>query len=241
MLQRLTKLALVLCLGLSAGCGETNREAILRLAPRYESKRQQLWRLAASLPEIGSVKQPWFSGAMVPPLEFDEPRGRANTEILMVEQLRDPDVELDDVQQFDALLSSRLLACLRWTGPRNPIDPSLLDRRGSLGAVCEAAFAHPYLVVLRTTEFTLPEVLSLEGLVIDMRVERLIATFAVTLRTRFSEDDLGRGPWAMEARRLAHSAFLVQARCRVAAALAELPGARVALDGPCKPDPLFGP
>jgi hypothetical protein len=155
-------------------------------------------------------------------------QGDASTaDVLMETQLRDPDRDMS--RELDVMLSPELLSCLMWTGPRNPLDQSVWDDSGDLGPDCERAFAAPWLVVVRTVVYDLPETIELEVFVVDMGRRAFVAGFPLALRGRYRRQDLGRGPWAGEAERQLRSDAFVVARCEIARRLDELPGTTIGL------------
>lgn len=222
----LAALTLLLC-----GCGETNIQAIHRLQPLYTSHRRAIADAARRLPPPGDVGAWVVPETMTPPAVFlagrmDNPRSTA--EVLQLEEIEragaGPEV------RFSLSLSSPLSHCLAWMGPNNPLDPSVHGDRGGLGAECSAAAARPWLVLLRTVEWRMPERLRMEGFVIDRRLDRIIASFPVDVLGRYTRADLGRGPWVAEAERTIASAFFEAASCELSTQLSRLPEASIDLD-----------
>lgn len=188
--------------------------------------RERLRRIHARLPRPGTATLDPPS-ALSPPLSLDFRERRFNADVLMEEQLLDPDQQIGS--RFDLMLSPELLHCLAWTGPKNPLDRSVWDDSTDLGRDCARAFGIAWLVVVRTRAYELPERVSLEVFVVEMATATVRAAFSVELAGRYRKADLGRGRFASEAeRQLASDAFVV-ARCEVARRLGALPGARVDL------------
>ncbi len=174
-------------------CGTTNRDAIEHLRSDYAAERTRLAGFVALLPPSPTVTNPTFA-AFSPPLVWgDVARGEAagtNAAFFSYGQLASPDVHPID-RGPDVVMSSELVDCLRWTGPRSPMSESALGNRDGdqLEARCRAALAVPYLVVLRPGVFqapiaTSPEtyapgVLSMDVIVLDHASGRVIATARV--------------------------------------------------------------
>ena len=212
--------------GIAASCGETNIRAIERLRPRGGDMRSRLARVASALPETGSVSRLVAAPvALSPPLVLDFQRREYSADILMAPQLTEPDREVS----FDLMLSPHLLHCLEWTGPKNPLDPSVWGDRGDLGPECERAFAIPWLVVVRTVRYELPERIDLEVFVVSLESERVVAAFPLQIRGRYTQADVGRGRFAQSALSDLRSDAFVATRCALGARLAKLPGVRVEL------------
>lgn len=225
--MRATSFALVVAL---AACGETNIAAIQRLRPAGSSTRARLARVAARLPPAGIVTHRRLPlTELVPPLVLNFQEAEVNTEVLMEEQLSRPEVDLSG--RLDLMLSPELHSCLLWTGPNNPLDPSVWDDHTELGRDCERAFRTRYLVVVRTVAWDIPDRVALEVFVVDLASEAVLSSFPLSLIGRSSRADVGRGPWTNESLKQLRSDAFVTARCELARKLAELPGARVSLTG----------
>jgi hypothetical protein len=168
------------------GCGETYRQLFHRYESQFAQKRQQFKQIAQILPAPGSLKEPTAAKLSPPPL-YNAKTKSYNTEILMYEQLLDPDTR----PQFDLILSGDLLTCILWTGPKNPLfSPD--DKAGDTEQMLKKALAYRYLVVLRTVSYVPPVavnettckggVADLEGFVVDMNSNKVEASFRLTAR-----------------------------------------------------------
>lgn len=211
---------------LAASCGETNIQAIERLRPVGSSFRSRLSEIAHALPAPGSERELAPSGGFDPSLVLDFQRRSYTADVLMEEQLTDPDrkhIELD------LMLSPELLSCLLWTGPKNPLDESVWNDRTDLGPECEAAFRTRWLIVVRKREVAIPERVHLVVFVVDLHSGVLAASFPVWLEGSYGRDDVGRGSFASEALRQLRSDAFVVARCELGKKLATLPATRVDL------------
>lgn len=219
--------ALVALVPLVGACGETNIHAIRRLTPVYDAHRRALVEAVAELPPPGEVGAWVVPQRMNPPAVFSERQTNdphATAEILQIEELEGREAPMT------LSIRSPLHFCLAWTGPHNPLDPSVFGNRGGLGAECEAALARPWLVLIRTVELRLPERLRMEAFVLDRRLNRVVAALPIDVWGRYGNADVGRGPWASEANRMVSSAFHEAASCEIALQLSRLPGSRISLD-----------
>jgi hypothetical protein len=212
---------------LISGCGETNIQAIHRLQPTYSTYRDHLQQVTATLPPPGSVSAPVFPRPMDPPPRFNERQMNdptATVEVLFVADPADPDPE------SSLHIRSPMHFCLEWTGPNNPLHPDVWGKRGGLGAECEAALKRPWLVLFRAVERRLPEVLRMEGFLVDVPSWRVVGAFPIIVQGRYRAEDMGRGPWAERAMSDIRSAFHQAARCELALQLARMPRAVFQLD-----------
>lgn len=211
---------------LGASCGESNIDAIHRLQPRGAELRSRLAEVSLALPAPGSLSVARLPHApLSPPLVLDYEGDTSTGDVLMEAQLTRPERDLS--AELDLLLSIDLLSCLLWTGPRNPLDPSVWDDSTGLGRDCERAFALPWLAVVRTIVYELPERIELELYVVDTRNRHVVAAIPLALAGRYAKGDVGRGRFAAEALRQLRSDAFVVARCATLKRLAALPGARI--------------
>lgn len=209
----------------AASCGETNIQAIERLRPVGSSVRTRLSEIAHALPPPGRERELAPAGGFNPSLVLDYQRQNYSADVLMEEQLTEPERSLE----FDLLLSPELLSCLLWTGPKNPLDQSVWNDRTDLGPECEAAFRTRYLIVIRKVEIAIPERVNLHVFVVDLESGALRASFPIHLAGTYGKTDIGRGRFASEALRQLRSDAFVVARCELGEKLAALPATRVDL------------
>lgn len=210
---------------LGASCGETNIQAIERLRPIGSSFRSRLLEIAHALPAPGTEREiSPAPGGFNPSLVLDFQRQSYTADVLMEQQLVDPDRK--DVD-FDLLLSPELLSCLLWTGPKNPLDRSVWNDRTDLGPECQAAFETRWLVVVRKREVVIPERVQLHVFVVDLHSGALAASFPIRLEGSYGHADIGRGKFASEALRQLRSDAFVVARCELGRKLSTFPATRV--------------
>jgi hypothetical protein len=184
-------LSLVLILSACGPSGPTNADVIKKFQAPYASLRTDLAAAAKSLPDYNGDQGP-ASPLNPAPVYKEKADGTANTDILMVEQLLDPDARLDDKTQLDLLLSSYLLLDLQWTGPQNPMADSIqkqvasdptgkgyqadLDNTRYIGVVRMAAYDPP--VAGDNNQFTGGEAL-FAGYLLDLKTKQAVCVVAV--------------------------------------------------------------
>jgi hypothetical protein len=231
---------LLAALSLGARClrTETNIQAIERLQPEGAAMRARLAEIADALPAAGDLEEMPKSALLSPPIELDFRTRSYNTEVLMETQLRDPDAEV----AHDLLLSPQLVHCLRWTGPKNPLEQNAWNDRGPIGDDCERAFAVRWLIVVRTVAYDLPEKISLEVFVADLPDRAIRFAFPIVLEGSFKKADIGRDRFAEDAMTELRSDSWAVARCTLAARLRTLSAARIELaEKPGAIDPCASP
>lgn len=83
-----------------------------------------------------------------------------NIEIVMYDQLLDPDIRSDgNNRRLDLLLAGNLLTGMQWTGPKNPMSSSVLDKSSrdtDTEQTLKRGLSEQYLVVLRPVSFVAP-------------------------------------------------------------------------------------
>ena len=139
---------------LQFGCGKKISAVLKQYEGDFKKKREQLQTIARSLPSEATEKP---CPSLQPPLQFNEKTRSFNTEMLMFEQVADPDAK----PEFDLLLSGDLLNALRWTGPQNPLSSSVLGNRGDdIEKSLKSALDYRYLVVNRVADLKKPEAIN---------------------------------------------------------------------------------
>jgi hypothetical protein len=225
------QVVVIASLVMSVGCGETNQQVIARYKPQLAPLRTKLSSLTAKLPPVGSVQQMTRPGAVSPPVAFASANQPGNTEILMYDQLVDPDVELETANKLDLHLSRHLLEALRWTGDKNPMASSALNNRDTISASMAAALATKYVVIVRVVEHERPRKVDestytggqahLEVFLTDLESEQVLGSFAV--RAQAPESVTGQ-----EVTTAAHGGLWQAAREEVGKGLEQLTGSRPA-------------
>ena len=154
--QALGACALILTLMYTGCAGETNRALFKRYESQFAARRQQFQSIAGMLPAPGSVRES-SAASLSPKPVFDAKSNSRNTEIVMYDQLLNPDIKSEGHNRLDLLLSGDLLTAMQWTGPSNPMSSSVLDKSaGDMEQTLKQALATRYLVVLRPARFVAP-------------------------------------------------------------------------------------
>lgn len=216
-----------------AGCGESRRDVIGRYAPQGTQWRNTLAELAGKLPPAGSVQPPAPAASLSPLPTLNVATGAGNVEVLMESQLTDPDSD----PEFDLLLSTNLVTCLRWTGPRNPmVESALSGAAGTMERDFQRAFGCAYLAIIRVVRFQPPRTVGenqFEGGEAELEVF-LVRTSDLTLvggfPVRSSAAESVQVEWRERddrnerARAAVHSSAWVAARKQIAQGLREISG-----------------
>jgi len=177
---------------LLASCGPTNEELITEFKPQFETLRADLQAVAAMLPAT-APDQPAQQPFQPAPSYLVDPLGSGitNSDILMYENLNDPDLNLRNNDRLDLALSNFLLRYLRWTGPDNPMADDTRGQRVGKDAAdeFEQALQIRYLAVARVVTLEKPVVLSAEsfqsgfaeidGYLVDLRSRTIVCSFTV--------------------------------------------------------------
>lgn len=152
-LKRRLHLAVVAMASLQFGCGPKLGDVLKKYEPDFRKKRAEFQEIARSLPPTGSLRDEQPCPGLTPPLLFDEIAGQYNTEILMFEQLEDPDSK----PVFDLLFfQGGLIRAMQWTGPKSPLSTSATVRGAEMEKELKAALAFRYLVVNRVSKLVEP-------------------------------------------------------------------------------------
>jgi hypothetical protein len=140
------RLSLLVILISQLACGAKVSDVLTKYQGDFQKKREQFQTIARALPAKATEKP---CAGLNPPIEFNDNTKRHNTEVLMFEQLLDPDAK----PQFEMNLNRDLLFAIQWTGPKNPLSPSALNNSGSnMEKNLKAALDYRYLVVSRVLD-----------------------------------------------------------------------------------------
>lgn len=127
--------------------GPTVGDVIIQSRDRGTAMRKQLFEFGKKLPALGEfeIKEAVLTPA---PLWIEGQRQSNNIEIVMVEELWNPD-ETPKSRNF--YLSDELMHFVRWTGPKNPMaSRSMGDQAGDFGERMNRAFGVPWLAAYRS-------------------------------------------------------------------------------------------
>lgn len=231
---------MLLCIG--CGRGETNRALFKRYESQFAAKRQQFNSIAQALPAPGSVQG--NTVASLSPKPVYGVKDSANTEIVMYDQLLNPDIKSEGHNRLDLILSGGLLNAMQWTGPNNPTSPSVLDKRSvpDMETSLNKALATRYLVVVRPARFDAPVAVSedsfkggsadVEVFVADLQDSHVPASGRFTAHSSTKVEYLSKKGEDKRSRleEFAYSSLFTDARQKVGALLPQITGGQFVLD-----------
>jgi len=232
----------ILMLLCGCGGGETNRALFKRYEGQFAAKRQQFNSIAQALPAPGSVHGNTVASLSPKPVYGVKDSG--NTEIVMYDQLLNPDIKSEGHNRLDLILSGGLLNAMKWTGPNNPMSPSVLDNRSApdMERSLSKALATRYLVVVRPARFDAPVAVSensfkggsadVEVFVADLQDSHVPASGRYTAHSSTNVEYLSKKGEDKQARleEFAYSSLFTDARQKVATLLPQITGGQFVLD-----------
>jgi hypothetical protein len=235
----LSGLALVL---MYTGCGgETNRAVFKRYESQFAAKRQQFQSIAGSLPAPGSVRE--SNAASLSPKPVYDTRSSRNTEIVMYDQLLNPDIKSEGHNRLDLLLAGDLLRAMQWTGPANPMSPSVLDKKADdIEQILKQALAMRYLVVVRPARFVAPVAVDennykggaadVEVFVADLETNKVPASGGFTAQSAKNVEYMFKKGDDKQSRlaEFAYSSMFTDARQKLGSLLQQITGGQFALE-----------
>ncbi len=161
----------------------------------------------------------------------------SNIDIIMEEQLRDPDFRFKTPEQFQILLHYGLGRFLIWTGTQQSFNGLLRDAKADrlLERDLERALRQPYLVVVRTVRYQ-PAVLlgdkqykdaivDLEAFLIDARQPRILGS----VRVHSGADMLVNAPLSYQVGSI-YLSLAANTNRKLAKALAEIAGGNLVFE-----------
>lgn len=190
MKKKLYLALLVIAAAAQFGCGPKISDVIKKYQADYQKKRDQFKEIANSLPAKGSVNGNTPCGSLSPALEFNKKTKQYNTEMVMYDELLDPDAS----PKNNLLVNSDMLVSMQWTGPKNPLSPSVLGNSGAdMEKTLKSALNYRYLVVNRITNirepvavdektFT-PGQMSMESFVVDLSNNKPLCSFTASAQS----------------------------------------------------------
>lgn len=183
--------SLVACIiFLQFGCGPSNEDVLKKYEPQFREKREQFKKIADSLPDQGRINSSSACREISPGLLLDVKSKQFNTEMVMFEQLLNPDAK----PEMDFYINGDLLISIQWTGSESPLSDSV---KGNNGANMEqtllSALTYRYLIVNRIKDVINPLVIdektykqghiTIETFVVDLNNSQTICGFTTTAKS----------------------------------------------------------
>jgi len=232
-----------------SGCGggETTRQVLQRYGPQFNERRQQFKNIAGSLPAPGGVQDASPVNLSPRPVYDEKHHSSNNTEIVMYDQLIDPDIRSEGHNRLDLILSGNLLTAMQWTGPKNPMSSEGLDRRSNpdLEQELKQALGEQYLVVLRPVKFVAPVATDentftpgtadIEGYIVNLPDQKVVGSFRYTAQSSARVEYSSRKGDTSAARQsqleeFAYSSLYEDARKKLKPLLEQTTGGTFAID-----------
>jgi len=170
-------------------CGPSMEDVALEFKPQFDALRTDLQTIAASLPE--KVKNQPVTQPLDPPPDYSDGYEAEirNTDIMMYAQLLNPDVDMDDREQLDLILSRAFVNHLKWTGAGELYKPN--DRASSEWRDgFEKTLQIRYLGVARVNLYEPPIAVSadefvggyaeIDGFLVDMQSQAILCSFSIS-------------------------------------------------------------
>lgn len=243
-MRRAAFFAPLLALALT-GCPPSLGEVADQFAPKLGARHADVKQVVSTLPAPGSLTAPTAAAGLTPAPVYDEDAGTYTMDIVQLEQLEDPKVELRLLpDKLDLLTSNVYVSPLGDVGPNGM---SAEDRARSsnefYGKRFEAALALRYLAVVRTISLAKPIATSetefeggeatFEVFLIDTQDKAIKASFPVAARSKPSVEytyQEGKDDKKERLAAFARSTLWEDAREKVAAGLRTHAGATVVFD-----------
>jgi hypothetical protein len=189
-MKKISYLFLLVIFVFQSGCGPKVSEVFKKYEGDFKKKREQFQSIANSLTAKGSMNAEKNCPGMNPTIEFNEKTKQYNTEMVMFEQLSDPDT----TPKMDIAPKGELLNVIQWTCPKNTMSPSVLnDRAGDMEERLKAALAYRYLVVSRVANLTEPVALdektytpgkaTVETFIVDLSNNQPLCSFVIEAKS----------------------------------------------------------
>jgi hypothetical protein len=184
--QASRRLALLLALALTlAGCGKTTGDVIDEQRPAMNALRTRLSDIALALPDQAARQSAPADLSPPPRYGTDD----ANTDIMMYDQMFDPEDRMLDPTDLDLMMSNIILRPLLWTGPENPLasmDKSAGDfdqqfiRAAGLSYVGVARVRSYEPVVAIDTENYIGGSAEIDGFLVSLSTNEILCSFSVS-------------------------------------------------------------
>jgi hypothetical protein len=181
---------LIIALFLLTACGETNQAVVNKYKPQLTQIRRDLQEVAQNIEATGGEKT--ATGLSPQPKYVERGKEGLNTDILMYEQVLDPEVDLKANKQLDLLLSNSLVRALQWSGDKNGMKESALKNSATdlTTQTFEQSLQVKYLGVARITSYKPVTPVDektfgggqadLDGFLVDLKSKEVVCAFSVS-------------------------------------------------------------
>lgn len=238
-MKRILCLPLLLILVAQFGCGPKVSDVFKKYEGDFRKKREQFQSIANSLPPKGSVGAGMACSGLNPPILFNEKTKQYNTEMVMFENLQDPDAK----PGMDIAPKSELLNAIQWTGPKNPMSSSVLDQSaGDMEQRLKSALDYKYLIVNRVADMTEPVAVDekryspgrarIETFVIGLSNNTPVCSFTIDAQSASAVSYYTKQNQSKQEQleKFAHSSLWEDARKKMVASLKEKANAQIELN-----------
>lgn len=227
------------------GCPPSMGEVADQFAPKLNAHHAEVRKVVSTFPAPGSLAAPTAATGLTPAPVYDEDKGTYTMDLVQLEQLEDPKVELRLVpDKVDLILSNVYVQPLRQVVPEGMSAEDRAHASFELyGKSFEAALALRYLAVVRTLAFVKPVATSetefeggtakFEVFLIDTQDKTVKASFPVEASSKPSVEYMyqeGKDDKKERLAAFARSTLWEDAREKIAAGLKTHAGATVVFD-----------
>lgn len=226
------------------GCPPSFGEVADKHAPRMTALQAGLQKVMAAQPAPGTLSAATAATGLDPAPVHDEKEQTYTMDLVQVEQLDDPKLDLRMAGKLDLLLPEVILQPLRDVAPEGMSES---DRKRAANdyypVTFERALALPYVAVVRTVAYEAPVPVNekeftggrarLEVFLIDVRAGAVKASFPVEARSSTNvsyEYREGKDDPLERLKAFAHSTLWSSARDQIAEGLRQHAGATVVYD-----------
>ncbi|MBV9959975.1 MAG: hypothetical protein JO360_16225 [Acidobacteria bacterium] len=237
-MKKIAGLLLLVMLIAHTGCGPKVSDVFKKYEGDFAKKREQFKAIAGALPSQGNRNAVKQCTEISPPIEFNEKTRTYNTEMVMFENLSDPDAK----PKMDIAPNGELLNAIQWTGPKNPMSSTVLDERaGDMESRLKAALDYRYLVVNRVADLRdpvamdektyMPGQVRIETFVVDLKDNTPVCSFTIEAQSASTVSYSYKSDQSKQEQleKFAHSTMWEDARKKLIAGLQKA-GAKIELN-----------